>query len=219
MPDAGGPLWNVGSGWGYTPYAAVTQGNARRLAGLGGPASTDAPAIANAAATATTQILQHLRTQPAELRGRILRAMADRIRPGGGHALEADAAARMATGVQAPEALAGALSVFLEAAFKDAQAGRGLPGWAAPSGLGAADDWDIAGKLIDKGVSALTNLASTGACIAGVDKLCPYKGPGTVSTTNVYGQEAKGMPGWVLPVAIVGGVLVLGLIGVVALKR
>lgn len=216
MADAGGSLWNIGGGYGYRPYSLMELG-ARRIAGLGAVPSPSGD-VAEGARQAAAQALALLRTLPADQRAAAVRRLANTLRGFGGAELVRKLAKLRTDAGASPEyALESAFAYIIQKEFEEMAATGRTPSWVpnGASGFGA-DDWT---KLVTgDNVKAATGVIATIGCIFN-SASCP-KAPVT-TVTNVGGgaTTTSSIPGWVLPVAIGGGVLFLGTIVLVALKK
>jgi len=236
MSGAGGPLWNIGGGYGYRPYAAATQG-ARRLAGLGAPHETALnDPVAAAAKGAAEAIIKDAKAQGPGREMPFVFGVANKLAPGGAAKLDKNMQWLHRLGYNHDNALFQSLSALVANSFAGAILAGKAPAWAMSGlgGFGGIMD-DIGGFLkqaacIPGGGAVVGLLAAddkeTGAAIgaAGGEALCQVLGgrdkpkqPARQFHPDPAPQQ--GTPGWVWALAIGGGVFVLGSVLFVGLRR
>jgi len=183
MPGAGGPLWNVGGGYGYRPYTAATHGGARRLSGFGQPPTGQGPAhisrgipappspdpVVQVAGEVVAQLLRE-----AEAGGRrpgavFLQAVAARIRPGGDVYVARESQNLIRQGYSKSEALTNSLTALVANVYASAIYTGTPPPWGlsqGASGLGAT----VEGALdsLWEGFRRLVCLRGVGASVGRV---------------------------------------------------
>ena len=225
MSTAGGPLWNVGGGYGYRPYALATQG-ARRLSGFGDvspPVLGDDP-VAVRAKEAAAKVIARASAQGVTYTMPTLYKIAAVLQPDGAEKLRRDMEWMHREGRNKQEAMFQSLSSMIANAYSRAILSGTPPSWAAPKGLGAwYDEWSwsdltdgLQAAACTPGAGGLVGLVvaddkkmGVAAGAAGGEILCQTMGgrkkgkaaapPGK---TVVVETETPVTPAWVWPVVI-----------------
>ncbi len=187
MSAAGGPLWNVGGGFGYRPYAFATQG-ARRLAGFGAvapPVLGDDP-VAVQAKEAAAKVIARASAHGVTATMPALYHIAAALRPDGAEKLRRDMEWMHREGRNKQEAMFQSLSSMIANAYAKAILSGTVPSWAVSQGLGAFWDswgWDDVGSGL-----------KTAACIPGAGGIVGFM----VSDDGEMGAAAGAAGGEVL---------------------